>query len=64
MPRKVYMPDQPRLGGGTTFHVTWDNIEEFLRGKRQPYAHLKEGERCEFVITATGINVYVIREDE
>ena len=67
MPRKVYMPDQYRMGGGTTFHVSWSRIENFLRGKdvlSETNAALKPNEHCEFVVTATGINVYVDKEGE
>ena len=78
MPRKVYMHDQPRSGGGTVFHVPWERIEELLRidpytplerdgehAQRVPGGPaLKHDESCEFVITVTGINVYVHTHDQ
>ena len=63
MPNKVYMPEDSRLGGGLCFHVTWQNVEEYLRGtalrQRNSTPALRPGEVCEFVVTSTGINVYV-----
>lgn len=66
MPRKIYMSEQHRVGGGTMFHVPWERIEDFLRGNDQyadSNAVLNEGEYCEFVVTATGLNVYVVNAD-
>ena len=67
MPRKIYMSEQFRPGGGTMYHVPWARIEDFLRG-RDRYAGsnavLNSGEICDFVITATGINVYVLTESD
>ncbi len=68
MPRKIYTSEQLRPGGGTVFSVSWDRIEGFLRGKEDRYAGsnavLDSGESCDFVITATGINVYVLTESD
>jgi hypothetical protein len=68
MPRKIYAPDQYRPGGGTVFSVSWDRIEDFLRGKEDRFAGTNAvvgaDERCDFVITAHGINVYTIKESD
>lgn len=66
MPRRVYMPDEFRLGGGSVFHVTWENLESYLRGDdpRGGTPALKPDESCEFVVTATGVNVYVMKRGE
>jgi hypothetical protein len=66
MPRKIYTSEQARPGGGTMFHVPWERIEDFLRGKDRyagSNAVLKDGEYCEFVVTHTGLNVYVVDAD-
>lgn len=63
MPNKVYLPHEDRPGGGLSFHVTWENLEEYLRGtaarQRDSKPALRPGEKCEFVVTFTGITVYV-----
>ena len=67
MPRKIYMPGQNRPGGGTTYHVPWARIEDFLRGKDRyagSNAVLNFGESCDFVVTETGITVYVLTESD
>ena len=68
MPRKIYMPEQFRSGGGVMFNVSWDRIEDFLRGKEDRYAGttavVESGEQCEFVITPNGINVYMVKESD
>ena len=68
MPRKIYMSEQKRPGGGVTFNVAWDRIEDFLRGNPDRYvgmnAKLEPHEDCEFVITKDGINVYVVNKDD
>jgi len=62
------MPGQYRPGGGTVFSVSWDRIEDFLRGKKDRLAEsnavVKDNERCDFVITAHGINVYTMTESD
>ena len=65
MPRKVYQAGEYRPGGGTTFHISFERIERMLRGDAgeidplivRPSIH--RDEVCEFVLTPTGINVYV-----
>ena len=68
MPRKIYMSEQFRSGGGTMFNVSWDRIEDFLRGKEDRFAGtnavVEADERCDFVITARGINVYTMKESD
>ncbi len=68
MPRKIYTSEQLRPGGGTVFSVSWSRIEDFLRGKEDRLAEtnavVKDDERCDFVITAHGINVYPIKESD
>ena len=68
MPRSIHMPGQHRPGGGVMFNVSWDRIEDFLRGKEDRYAGsnavVEDDERCDFVITAQGINVYTIKESD
>jgi hypothetical protein len=67
MPKKIYMSGQYRAGGGTVFNVSWDRIEDFLRGKPDLFADsnatLQPDEQCEFVITKDGINVYAVKDD-
>jgi hypothetical protein len=66
MPNKVYMPDEDRHGGGTTFFVTWENIEEYLRGKalrQHSNPALDPHETCEFVVEERGISVIVENVD-
>jgi hypothetical protein len=67
MPKKIYMTGQYRPGGGTVFNVSWDRIEDFLRGKPDRFADsnamLNPDEQCEFVITKDGINVYTVKDD-
>lgn len=58
MPNKVYLSKDDRPGGGTVFLVTWESIEEYLRGYRKGHA-LHPDETCEFVISDDGISVYV-----
>ncbi len=68
MPKKVYMNEEQRSGGGTVFNVSWDRIEDFLRGKKDQYAGtnavVESDEQCDFVITARGINVYTVKNDD
>jgi hypothetical protein len=65
---KVYMPNStPRPGGGTCFHVSWERLVDFLRGKDRfagSNAFLEENETCEFVVEDTGITVYVKKHDD
>lgn len=67
MVTKVYMPDEYRAGGGTTFHVPWSRIEDFLRGREDKLAgmnaNIRDDETAEFVIVETGISVYVKNVD-
>ncbi len=67
MPNKIYMPNKPRSGGGTTFRVSWDRIEDFLRGKDRyagSNAFLNSDEVCDFVVTETGIDIYVLKASD
>ena len=61
MPRRVYLNGEYRPGGGVQFHVTWEAFERMLRG--EPTLALKPDEICEFVVTPTGVNVYVEKND-
>ena len=67
MPKKVYMSDELRPGGGVVFNVSWDRLEDFLRGRPDRYAGtnavVKADEQCEFVVTPSGINVYTAKSD-
>jgi hypothetical protein len=65
MPKNVYMPDVKPRRGGVAFHVSWNRIEQCLRGN-DPKAHtnavIGSDESCEFVINEYGIEVYVDKE--
>ena len=68
MPKKIHMTGQYRANGGVTFNVSWDRIEDFLRGNPDRYvdtnAKLEPHEDCEFVITKDGINVFVVDKND
>ncbi len=68
MPTKIHMTGQYRANGGVTFNVSWDRIEDFLRGNSDRYADtnakLEPHEECEFVITKDGISVYVVNKND
>ena len=56
MPKKVYMRGEGHRGGGTTFLMTWDQIEESLRSAGRVYPN----EDVDFVITENGISVHIL----
>ncbi len=59
MPKKVYMPEDIRTGGGVAFFVSWNRLEGYLRGGDLFDSEVRQDETCEFVIQPDGIMVYV-----
>jgi hypothetical protein len=61
---KVYMPgDAKTPQSGIKFGVSWERIENYLRGKPDPYigteAVLKPDEQCDFEVTEHGVTVII-----
>ena len=52
------MPGEDRPGGGTSFFVTWENIEKMFRGNTSPEL-IKPDERAEYVVYPAGVKVFV-----
>lgn len=64
MPDKVYIyGGESAPTSGVKFDVSWDRIEDFLRGKPDrsggTCATLKDHEQCDFEVTGNGITVTV-----
>ena len=60
---KVYMYGEATPVSGVRFDVSWDRIEDFLRGEPDKLAGtsamVKPHERCDFQVTGNGITVTI-----